>query len=201
MSSELEYATDPIWVELVAREPLELLSDHAHNELKAASTAQAWLLKRPEDSRLVTRLARLAAEETEHFDRVVQLLYGRGGRLLPLDNNPYAEALLARSAPTRKDRFLDRMLVAALIEARSCERFELLAEHAEDSELRRLYADLVECERGHRALFLELVRESFPPALAEPRIAELFRIEGEVMAELTFAYRMHSGLAGAGAQS
>ena len=194
-SHELEYQTPPEWVGRVEAEPLELLSDHAHNELKAASTAQAWLLKQPGNPKLVRRLARLAAEETEHFDRVVQLLYGRGGTLLPLDNNPYAEQLLARSAATRKDRFLDRMIVAALIEARSCERFELLAQHLEDEELRTLYADLIECERTHRELFLELVHESFPAELAAGRIAELFRIEGEVMASLPFAYRMHSGLA------
>ncbi|MCB9914758.1 MAG: tRNA-(ms[2]io[6]A)-hydroxylase [Planctomycetes bacterium] len=197
MSRALEYATPPEWVRLVERRPLELLSDHAHNELKAASTAQAWLLKRPEASALVVRLARVAAEETEHFDRVVRLLYGRGGALLPLDTNPYADALLARSAATRKDRFLDRMVVAALIEARSCERFELLAAHLADAELRALYAGLVESEQGHRALFLDLVREHFEPAVAEARIAELFRLEGEVMAALPFAYRMHSGLVGA----
>ena len=194
---ELEYRTPPEWVKRVEVEPLALLSDHAHNELKAASTAQAWLLKQPKNSKLVRQLAHLAAEETEHFDRVVQLLYGRGGTLLPLDNNPYAEELLGRSAATRKDRFLDRMIVAALIEARSCERFELLAQHLADEELRALYADLIECEQTHRALFLELVHESFPREQAERRIAELFQIEGEVMQSLPFAYRMHSGLADA----
>lgn len=191
----LEYRTPAEWVARVEERPLELLSDHAHNELKAAATAQAWLLKHPGKPKLVRQLARVAAEETEHFDRVIQLLYSRGGQLLPLENNAYAEALLARSAQSRKDKFLDRMIVAALIEARSCERFELLGEHLRDAELRTLYADLIECEQGHRALFLDLVLEFFPSEAAEARIAELFRIEGEIVASLPFAYRMHSGLA------
>lgn len=192
---ELRSRTPLEWVARVEQRPLELLSDHAHNELKAASTAQAWLLKKPGDGELVLQLAELAAEEVEHFQRVVKLLYDRGGQLLPVDNNAYASALLEGSARTRKDPFLDRMIVAALIEARSCERFELFAEHLGDPELRRLYRELIPSERGHAELFVSLVRESFPAAIAEARIDELFELEGQVIESLPFAYRVHSGLA------
>jgi tRNA-(ms[2]io[6]A)-hydroxylase len=192
---ELRYRTPPEWVARVEGRPLELLSDHAHNELKAASTAQAWLLKNPGDAGLVLRLAQLAAEEVMHFERVVKLLYARGGTLLPVDNNAYAEALLSGSARTRKDPFLDRMIVAALIEARSCERFELFAAHLRDEELRALYRELIPCERGHASLFIDLVREGFSAVRAEERIDELFELEGRVMEALPFAYRVHSGLA------
>jgi tRNA-(ms[2]io[6]A)-hydroxylase len=191
----LKYETPLEWVVRVEGGLLELLSDHAHNELKAASTAQAWLLKKPGDRALVLQLAELAAEEVEHFHRVVRILYARGGELLPVDRNAYAEALLKGSARTRKDPFLDRMIVAALIEARSCERFVLFAEHLADSELRQLYRDLIPSEVGHGELFIDLVRNGFPEELAEPRIEELFELEGEVMAALPFAYRVHSGLA------
>ncbi len=189
----LSWETPVEWVARIEERPLELLSDHAHNELKAASTAQAWLLRQPGNARLVTRLAALAAEEVEHFHRVVTLLYARGGQLLPVETSPYAEALLRESARTRRDAFLDRMVVAALIEQRSCERFELLAEHLADRELAALYADLVECERGHNRLFVDLVREAFPGEQGEARLAELFELEGAVIAALPFSHRMHSG--------
>lgn len=189
----LRWRTPVEWVSRIEERPLELLSDHAHNELKAASTAQAWLLKQPGDAGLVTRLAALAAEEVEHFHRVVMLLYARGGQLLPVDNSPYAEALLRGSARTRRNAFLDRMVVAALIEQRSCERFELLAEHLADRELAALYADLIECEQGHNRLFVDLVREAFPGGEGDTRLEELFELEAEVIAGLPFAHRMHSG--------
>lgn len=191
---ELHGATPVEWVARVEAEPFELLSDHAHNELKAAATAQAWLLKHPDKPEMVLELAKLAAEEVEHFERVIKLLYSRGGRLLPIDNNPYAEALLAGSAKTRRDPFVDRLLVAALIEARSCERFELLAEHLQDTEMRQLYRDLIPCEREHKDLFIDLVRDSFPGERTEHRIADLFELEGQVVASLPFAARMHSGI-------
>lgn len=189
----LRWRTPVGWVQRIEEQPLALLSDHAHNELKAASTAQAWLLKQPGDARLVIRLAALAAEEVEHFHRVVELLYARGGQLEPVESSLYAEQLLSASARTRKNAFLDRMVVAALIEQRSCERFELLAEHLVDRELAGLYADLIECERGHNRLFVDLVREAFPGGEGEQRLEELFEVEGEVIASLPFSYRMHSG--------
>ena len=191
---ELRYATPPEWVARIEERPLELLSDHAHNELKAAATAQAWLLKNTDKPRLVLELSKLASEEVEHFDRVIRLLYSRGGELQPIDNNPYAAELLSRSAGTRKDPFVDRLLVAALIEARSCERFVLLGEYLRDPVLRQLYRDLTPCEMEHKDLFVDLVRESLPAGEADSRIAQLFDLEGQVVAELPFAYRMHSGI-------
>ena len=191
---ELRYKTPSEWVARVEERPLELLSDHAHNELKAASTAQAWLLKHVDKPELVLQLSKLAMEEVGHFERVVKLLYARGGQLLRIDNNPYAEALLSGSAETRKDPFLDRLIVAALIEARSCERFILFAEHMRDEELRELYRDLVPCELEHNELFIDLVRDGFPGPRAEARIEQLFELEGQVIASAPFSYRMHSGV-------
>jgi tRNA-(ms[2]io[6]A)-hydroxylase len=190
----LRTPTTPEWVRRIEERPLELLSDHAHNELKAASSVQAWLLKNPTNKRLVLELAKMAAEETEHFERVVRLLYSRGGSLLPVDHNLYADSLLKGSATTRKDPFLDRLIVAGLIEARSCERFVLLAEHLEDREMATLYADLIECEIGHTELFIDLVYESYPGGVGERRIEQLFELEGEVIGRMPFSYRMHSGM-------
>ncbi|MFT7668582.1 MAG: tRNA-(ms[2]io[6]A)-hydroxylase [Planctomycetota bacterium] len=191
----LRGTTSPEWVKCIEDGGLfELLSDHAHNELKAAATAQAWLLKNTDQPKLVIELSKVAAEELEHFERVVKLLYSRGGQLHPLKSNPYAEALLKGSAKTRRDPFLDRLIVAALIEARSCERFILLADHLLDPEVAGLYRDLIPCELGHNELFVDLVRESFPGEGTENRIEQLFDLEGEVIASLPFSFAMHSGM-------
>ena len=112
MGFRLDWSTPPAWVARVAERPLELLSDHAHCELKAAASAQAMVAKNGHLPELVDALGAVAIEELEHFRRVHDLLRERGGALLPQDVNPYAEALLDRSAATRSRRFLDRLLDA-----------------------------------------------------------------------------------------
>lgn len=194
MGFRLDWSTPPAWVARVAERPLELLSDHAHCELKAAASAQAMVAKNGHLPELVDALGAVAIEELEHFRRVHDLLRERGGALLPQDVNPYAEALLDRSAATRSRRFLDRLLVAELIEARSLERFHLLSEHLPDAELADLYGGLMQSEAGHQALFERLAHALFPGEEVEARRDELRVIEGEVMAAQPFGYRVHSGL-------
>jgi tRNA-(ms[2]io[6]A)-hydroxylase len=194
----LEWATPPEWVERVESELPALLSDHAHCELKAAATAQALVAKNTEDRELVEQLAAMAGEELEHFQRVTCELYSRGATLRPQEPSPYAAALRSRSAATRSSLLLDRLLLAQLIEARSLERFQLLAEHLADRELSALYRDLMASEAGHRALFGRLARGHFPAPIVERRQAALWALEGEILAALPFAHRMHSGLGPAG---
>ena len=188
----LRLSTPPAWAVRVAREPLVLLSDHAHCELKAAASAQALIARHPQKHALVDRLCAIAIEELEHFARVVALLRARGGELAPIERNPYAEALLARTAGGR-DALLDRLLVSSLIEARSLERFRLLADHAADRDLAALYRDLVASEAAHRASFLRLARDHAGAERADARLAELEEAEAEIVASLPFAVRMHSG--------
>lgn len=189
----LEFATPPAWVGRVEREPLALLSDHAHCELRAAASAQALIVRNPGRSSFVSHMLALAQEELEHFGRVAAELEARGGRLDHKAPNPYADRLLAASVPDRGDAFLDRLLIAALIEARSLERFRLLAEHLADPGLARLYRELLPSESRHRTLFVDLAREAFGAARTDSRHAELRAREAEVMAALPFAVRIHSG--------
>jgi tRNA-(ms[2]io[6]A)-hydroxylase len=191
----LDWSTPPEWVDRVAERPLALLSDHAHCELKAAASAQAMVAKNGQHPDLVEALGAVAIEELEHFQQVYALLRARGGGLEAQDVNPYADALLERSAATRTRRFLDRLLVAELIEARSLERFHLLADHLRDPELAQLYRSLMHSEAGHQALFERLARELFPGEVAESRRDELRVLEAEVMASLPFDFRVHSGMA------
>lgn len=195
----LDWSTPPEWVERVEERPLALLSDHAHCELKAAASAQAMVAKNGHLADLVDALGAVAIEELEHFQQVHRLLRARGGELGHQDTNPYAEALLERSAATRTQRFLDRLLVAELIEARSLERFHLLAEHLRDPELAQFYRSLMGSEAGHQALFERKALELFPAGVAEARRDELRVLEAEVMSGLSFDYRMHSGMGPAGA--
>lgn len=190
----LEWATPPEWVERVQRDLPALLSDHAHCELKAAATAQALVAKNTGDRTLVEQLSLMAAEELDHFQRVIAALYARGATLGPQEPSPYAQGLRSRSAATRSSLLLDRLLLAQLIEARSLERFQLLAEHLADRELAALYRDLTASEAGHRALFGRLARRLFPAPDVERRQAWLWTLEGEILSALPFAHRVHSGL-------
>lgn len=192
----LGWTTPPEWVARVGRRPLSLLSDHAHCELKAAASAQSIVARNPGRRELVEALAAVAAEELEHFQRVVAVLHGRGGELGAQEASPYADGLLSRSARTRRHALLDRLLVAQLIEARSCERFQLLAEYLEDRGLAELYRSLTPSEAGHQALFRRLARAAYDPAVVEAREAELRAIEADVASGVPFGYRVHSGMAG-----
>ena len=190
---ELGWITPAVWAERALEQPLELLSDHAHCELGAASSAQAMIVKNPGRTRFAQRLGALAIEELNHFRQVVALLDELGGAVGQALPNPYMEGLLRSSAPTRTVGFLDRLLVAALIERRSLERFEMLAEAAEDPRIADLYADLGPSERGHGLLFVDLAHEAYPDLDVDRRLDDLITIEAEVMAGLAFDVRIHSG--------
>jgi tRNA-(ms[2]io[6]A)-hydroxylase len=190
----LEYETPPEWAERVQRDLPALLSDHAHCELRAAASAQAMIVRNPQRTEFVAEMLALAQEELEHFGAVSRELAARGGRLDHKSPNPYADGLLQRSAADRGDAFLDRLLVAGLIEARSLERFHLLATNLGDERLARLYGELVPSESRHHTLFLDFARTFFGAERADERFARLRALEAEIVAELPFAVRVHSGV-------
>jgi len=191
---ELAWTTPCQWAAEALREPLALLSDHAYCELGAAAAAQGLLARRPGDSRLVERLAAHASEELRHFRQVHRLLVELGGALGYARRNPYAEGLLAlvQRGPAG---LLDRLLVFGLIERRSLERFQLLAEVAAErgSPLSALYAELAPSEEGHAALFLELARERVPAGELAERLQLWTEREARLVAGLPFAPCIHSG--------
>ena len=159
---KLAYLTPPEWVARVEEDPVGLLADHAHCELKAASSAQAICIKHGDLTELVERLAQVAVEELTHFEQVVRALHARGGVLPYTPPNPYAEELYRGAATTRRELLLDRLVVSGLIEARSLERFHLLAEHLADQDLAGLYRELLPSEASHQGLFFRFARELFP---------------------------------------
>jgi tRNA-(ms[2]io[6]A)-hydroxylase len=187
----LRRETNPAWARAAAAEPLRILVDHAHCEKKAAASALSLITKYPTRREMVDRLAELAREELDHFVRVVAELRKRGADLGADRPDLYVNRLRDLVRGREPEHFLDRLLVSALIEARSCERFQILAREAPDAELRALYGDLLASEAGHYALFTDLARLYFGKPVVEARLAELESAEAEIVASLDNDATMH----------
>lgn len=181
------------WVERIAPFELELLSDHAHCELKAAAMGQALIAKNPEYPAISRALTPVVIEEMEHFALVLAELHARGGQLGEQTPSPYALGLRRGAHMGHTSVLLDRLLIAHLIEGRSLERLHLLGQHHPDERLRDLFGGLCASEAQHRALFLGLAQDIFG-AGADDRLEALSRVEAEVLTGLPFAPRVHSGL-------
>jgi tRNA-(ms[2]io[6]A)-hydroxylase len=174
-------ATDPAWTALAVERFDQVLVDHAHCEKKAAANALSLLQAYPEVPGLPAQMARLAREESAHLARVLELLEERGLSLGRDRGDRYAQGLQQMIRKAMPDRRLDRLLVAAVIEARSCERLALLAEALPSGDLQRFYAELAQSEDGHQALFFRLAAEAHGEADAADRLQDLLRAEAALL--------------------
>jgi tRNA-(ms[2]io[6]A)-hydroxylase len=183
------------WAGAVAADVPALLSDHAHLELKAAVSALALLRRHGRQLDLAARLVPLIREEFEHLQRVLQQLQRRGEPWAADRGSPYTDGLLAAAGRPRRrlDGYLDSLLVAALIERRSHERFERLLECPALADLHPLYAALAEAEARHAALFIELALQAAPRTQVAARWQQLAAAESELIAALPCEPRIHSG--------
>ena len=194
----LRYRTPLAWAAAALRQPLELLNDHAHLEKKAAANALELLNRWPEPSppeNWVAAMTAVARDEVEHLATVCRILARRGGRLTKQHSNRYAADLraLVRHGEGR-DELVDRLMVSALIEARSCERFKLLGEACEDDrELSKLYRGLWASEHGHYRTFLQLAEEIQPSEKVTRRWDEMLDAEAKIIAAQAPGARMHGG--------
>ncbi len=189
----LRSPSDERWAKVAADDLGATLADHAHCEKKAAASALALINDYPDDTRLVHALGHLAEEEIGHFREIHAELVERGVTLPRDRGDPYVKQLLAHQRKPAPERKLDRLLVSALIEARSCERFQLLgAELAArgHSELAARFRRLESSEAGHAALFLKLARDEFGEA-ADARLDEYAELEAEIVAALPLVARIH----------
>ena len=188
--SILRSATDPRWVGVALSGLDRTLGDHAHCEKKAAASALKLIADHADRAELVRALAKLAQEETQHFLAVLNELQHRGIPLPPDGGDPYAQRLLAlvRGGP---GRLVDRLLVSALIEARSHERLALMEAALDDPRLKALYGRLVAAEAGHERLFTQLAETVASPEAVQERLSELARLEAGVVAELPIEPRIH----------
>jgi tRNA-(ms[2]io[6]A)-hydroxylase len=184
--------TDPSWVARVQPHIDELLLDHAHCEKKAAGAAVKLLFAYPHHRFLQEPLARLAREELEHFERILAVLDRRGIVYRSLPPSPYGARLHACVRRDEPDRALDVLLVAALIEARSCERMRLLAEHLADAELAAIFRDLLAGEARHHRLYVDLAARLAGEGAARDRLRALAGIEAAILREPAPFPRLHT---------
>ena len=157
----LKLPTDPRWINIAEKNIEEILIDHAFCEQKAASTAISLIVGYPEYSELVTAMAALAKEEMTHFNLVHQKLLDKGLTLGRERKDQYVHDIMDFFPKNkhREAKLIHRLLTAALIEARSCERFRVLSENLEDKELAKFYRDLMVSEANHYTMFLKFARK------------------------------------------
>jgi tRNA-(ms[2]io[6]A)-hydroxylase len=179
----LKLPTDPRWVNIVESNIDEILTDHAFCEQKAASNAISILVHYPEFSDLVDAMAELAREELEHFRMVHEKIVARGKVLGRERKDSYVNELFQfiRKSEGRMIHFVDRLLFAAMIEARSCERFRVLSENIKDPELAKFYRELMISEANHYTMFITFARKYGKDVDVDKRWKEWLEYEAKVI--------------------
>ena len=179
----LQFETETSWAEVAKDDLQQILTDHAFAEQKAASNAVSIIINFPEETELVTAMADVALEEMEHFKMVHELMKSREMTLGREQSNDYALHLrkFFPKGGTRKEQLVHRLLYAALIEARSCERFKVFSENLEDQELSQFYKDLMVSEANHYTLFLGFAREYLDRNIVDTKWKDLLAYEAVFM--------------------
>tara|TARA_B100000989_G_scaffold83586_1_gene59909 strand:- start:9088 stop:9705 length:618 start_codon:yes stop_codon:yes gene_type:complete len=189
----LKLPTDPRWVELVERNISEILTDHAWCEQKAASNAISTIVRYPELTDMVEELTAIAQEEMSHFGMVLEKMKARGFTLGPERKDDYVGQLakFIRRGGSRESQLVDRLLFAAIIEARSCERFKMLSERISDPDLASFYRDLMISEAGHYTAFLKLARKYGGSVDVNGRWKECLDFEAQIIQNYGKKETMH----------
>src|SRR5262245_16682657 len=188
---KLKSATPGPWLENALANFDDVLIDHAHCEKKAAANALSLLQVYPDVPGLPAQMARLAREESAHLAKVLALMEERGLTLGRDGGDPYAKGLQELMRHGSRERRLDRLLVAGIIESRSHERLQLLADGLPDAKLRRLYAELARSEDGHQKLFVRLAKGVEDAAAVDVRLDELLLAEASLVAQLPLRAAIH----------
>ncbi len=182
----LELPTDPRWVNIAEKNIEDILIDHAYCEQKAASACISLIINFPEMDEMVKVMTPVVAEEWSHFERVLEQLDKRGYKLGSPRKDEYVSQLmrLEIKGGSRKFQLMEKLLINALIEARSCERFKQLHLYIQDNELKKFYYELMISEAGHYKNFLKLAESYQPKENVRKRWGELLAAEAEIMKNL-----------------
>ncbi len=191
----LRFFTPPAWAQAVLHDPVALLVDHAFLEKKAATNALDLLTLWPEEffPEWAQTMTAVARDEAAHLSQVMRILLRRGGGLSRVHKNPYANALRLLVRKGTAGEVIDRLLISAIIELRSCERFSVLANHCADEELAAFYGRLYASEKGHFQVFLKLAQAIAPKGPASDRWNTLLDAEARILAQQETGPRIHSG--------
>ena len=189
----LQLPTDPRWVNIVEKNVEEILTDHAFCEQKAASTAISFIVTYPEYTELVQEMTALVKEEISHFKMVHDRIIERGWTLGRDRKDLYVNKLMQffPKGGSRITNLVHRLLYAALIEARSCERFRLLSEELEDKELALFYKNLMVSEANHYTMFLGFARKYGDRQEVDKKWKALLDHEAEIMKDLSKSETIH----------
>jgi tRNA-(ms[2]io[6]A)-hydroxylase len=188
----LRSRTEAEWLARAIAHTDEVLIDHAHCERKAATQALSLLARFPDHPELVAPLLALAREELAHFELVLALLTARGTQMVAQASSGYQAALHTLIRPHGHDKLVDLLLVAAVIEARSCERFKLLSEAHPDPSLREAFRSLLESEARHHATFSKLAQHYADRETVRGRLGELAEAERAIIESLPPLPRIHA---------
>lgn len=181
----LKLATDPRWVNIVESNIEEILTDHAWCEQKAASNAIYIIINNAEKPELVEEMTNIAIEEMEHFRMVLNIIKERGLTFGRERKDDYVNDLIkfCKKDGSREDALIERLLFAAMIEARSCERFRVLSQNIEDPELAKFYHDLMVSEAGHYTTFLKFAKQYAGKKDVDKRWKEWLDFEATIIAK------------------
>lgn len=188
---DLAYRTPPEWVETALANFDHFLLDHASCERKASAVGMSFVVRYPDRPKIIEPMIQFAREELEHFHQVTRLALERGLTLLPDEPDEYVNLMMKEVRFGREERFLDRLLTSALIEARGCERLHLVADHLQDEKLKNFYARLARAEGAHRNFFLEMARLYFSADEIVPRLHQWIAIEKDAIEKVPFRSALH----------
>ena len=189
----LQFETETSWAEIAKDDLQQILTDHAFLEQKAASNAVSIIINYSEETALVKEMSSIAIEEMQHFKMVHLLMVKRGFVLGREQKNDYAIRLqkFFNKTKNRTEALIQRLLVAALIEARSCERFKVFSENMEDEELSKFYTNLMISEANHYTVFLKFARQYQDREIVDQKWNALLAFEAEMMKERGKIAKIH----------
>jgi len=188
---ELKRSTSSLWVDCVLQNFDTFLADHASCERKASAVGMSFVVRYPDRTDLIDPMIIFAREELEHFHQVVRLMQKRSVALPPDEADPYVNALMKEVRFGREERFLDRLLVSGVIEARGTERLALLSVSLEDPELKLFYQRLAKAEQQHLHLFHRLAKKFFSEDLVQSRLNFWLDWEASVLEALPIRPAVH----------
>jgi len=188
---DLRLATGKDWVECVLDQFDAFLVDHASCERKASAVGLSFVVRYPDRPELIDPMILFAREELEHFHQVFRLISKRGLRLLPDEQDPYVNQMMEHVRFGREERFLDRLLVSGVIEARGTERLALVADHVKDLELQAFYTRLARAEQQHSHLFYKLALKFFPQAVVDDRLNYWLDLEANTLSRSALRPAVH----------
>jgi len=192
LSIELASSSKQEWLETVMADFPAFLQDHANCERKASAMAMSFVAKYPDRIEIIPELINTAVEELEHFKDVYAIMEGRNIKLpQEIGHDLYVKELVDRCRSGREERFLDRLLLASIIECRGAERFKMIYETLEDGELKDFYHRLWTSEAKHGNIFVKMALNYFDKNIVYKRLGELNKMEAEVLESLPLKPALH----------